>query len=115
MNNIATWCGAMGLAVVSAFCPQKSAAETFTGAEFLTWPVDGQDNYIGIAVTTASLIATRVNPSTGQCLDTWYAASEDVAAMRDAEIRAVIARNAEYHPSAVIMLVLEGACGSFAP
>lgn len=104
----------MALLVVTAIYPQKSATETFTGTEFLTWDVEGQNNYIGIAVTMASLIATRTNPPMGQCLDEWYAASEAVAAERDSEIRAAIARNAEYHPSAVIMLVLEGACGPFA-
>ncbi|WP_299283276.1 hypothetical protein [uncultured Tateyamaria sp.] len=115
MNSIATWGVAIVVAAVTAISPQESLAEKFTGEEFLTWSVEGQDNFIGIAVTMASLIATRTNPPTGQCLDTWYAASEDIAAKRDAEIRAVIARNAEYHPTAVIMLVLEGACGTFAP
>lgn len=115
MNSIATWGLAIGLTAAAVFSPQKSLAEKFTGEEFLTWSVEGQDSYIGIAVTMASLIATRTNPPTGQCLDVWYAESEDVAAERDAEIRATIARNAEYHPSAVIMLVLEGACGTFAP
>lgn len=115
MNSIATWGVASVVAAVTAINPQISTAETFTGEQFLTWDVEGQNNYIGVAVVMASLIATRTNPSTGQCLDTWYAVDEDLAAARNTEIRAVIARNAEYHPSAVIMLVMEGACGSFAP
>mmetsp|Transcript_29089 Transcript_29089/g.55958 ORF Transcript_29089/g.55958 Transcript_29089/m.55958 type:complete len:154 (+) Transcript_29089:286-747(+) len=113
MNSIAGWVGAMAIGIAAIFYPQKSKAEKFTGEEFLTWSVDGQDNYIGIAATMAAMVAGRVNPATGTCLDQWYAASEALTAERNMEIRATIARNSEYHPSAVILLMLEGACGAF--
>jgi len=113
MNSIARWVGATVIAIWSPSFPQKSLANGFTGEEFLNWPIEGQNNYIGIAVTMASLIASRVNPGNGECLDTWYAARDAVAEERDAEIRATIARNSEFHPSAIIILVLEEACGSF--
>ena len=95
------------------FYPQVSAAETFTGAEFLTWSQSGQDSYISTSVTMAALVAGRSNPDQGACIDAWYAQSEALAGQRNEEIRDTIARNAEYHPSAVILLVMEGACGAF--
>ena len=113
MNSIAGWVGAIGLTAVVAIYPQKSAAEKFTGAEFLAWSVEGQDSYNGTSITMATLVAGRTNPARATCLDEWYATSETLAAQRDAEIRDTIRRNAEYHPSAVIVLVLEEACGHF--
>jgi hypothetical protein len=115
MNNIAGWVGAISLVMIAGVYPQKSAAEGFVGSEFLTWSIEGQDNYIGTAVTMATFVASRTNPETSTCLNTWYAGNEDIAAQRNADIRSAIARNAEYHPSAVILLVLEEACGAFTP
>lgn len=98
---------------MAAICPQKSMAEKFTGTEFLTWSIEGQDSYIGTSITMATLVAGRSNPARATCLDEWYATSETLAAQRDEEIRDTIRRNVEYHPSAVIVLVLEEACGHF--
>ena len=105
----------MAMAATVVGFPQKTEADGFKGHDFLAWSQENQSNYIGIAVTMATLVATRTNPQTGDCLDQWYAASDEVASSRADEIKATIARNADYHPSAVILLVLEGACGSFAP
>ena len=66
-------------------------------------------------MTMASFIATRTNPTTAACLDSWYVQSSEGSASRDQLIRDKIGKNAEFHPSVVIMLVLEEACGSFAP
>ncbi|MEL6377612.1 MAG: hypothetical protein AAFQ04_10525 [Pseudomonadota bacterium] len=113
MNSIATSGGAIALVMIGTFYPQESAAETFTGTQFLQWSQSGQDNYIGTAVTMATFVASRTNLDTSACLNGWYAASEAVAAERNDAIRGAISRNATYHPSAVILLVLEEACGSF--
>lgn len=92
--------------------PQVLQAEAFTGAAFLTWSEASQNSYIRTSVTMASFIATRTNEATAECLDAWYTSSSGT---QDGFIRKKIADNAEFHPSIVIMLVLEEACGSFAP
>lgn len=114
MNSIAGVVGATGLALLTAICPQETAAEGFSGTEFLTWEQPSQDSYIGTAVVMATFIATRTNAQTAECLNGWYANNVGLTERRNAEIRDAIARNADYHPSAVIMLLMEDACGSFA-
>ncbi|MGH1417094.1 MAG: hypothetical protein ACRBB0_26660 [Pelagimonas sp.] len=79
----------------------------------MSWATEAQNNYIGTAVTMASFVATRTNQKTADCLNQWYAASELIAEQRNREIRDTISRNSQHHPSAVILLVLEKACGSF--
>ncbi len=113
MNSIAGWVGAIAIVVGMAGYPQKSMAEGFTGKEFLTWDHVGQDSYISTAVVMATFIATRTNEATAKCLNDWYAKSATISANRNDEIRSIITKNASHHPSAVIVLVLEGACGSF--
>lgn len=103
----------MGLAAGALAYPQKASADKFTGDVFLTWSQSGQDTYIGTSVTMAAMIVGRTNAERGACIDNWYASSETVTAARNTEIRDTIGRNSEYHPSAVILLVLEGACGAF--
>jgi hypothetical protein len=114
MNNISTWLSAMLVAVTSTIYPQKALTEKFTGAEFLEWSQTGQDTYIGTSITMAAMVAGRASPEKGACLDKWYAANEAQTEARNEEIRGTIARNPEYHPSAEILLVMEGACGAFA-
>ncbi len=105
----------MAIMAAGAFHPQISTAEGFTGTEFLTWNPSGQDSYIRTSVTMATFLATRTNPPTATCLDDWYAASVATSDARHTFIREKIGKNAEYHPSAVILLVLEEACGAFTP
>lgn len=104
----------MSLLLALAF-PQISFAQGFTGTEFLTWSEEAKNNYISNAVTIATMVASRSNPPTATCLDNWFAQSDAVASQRVDEILTVISSNAEFHPGGVIVLVLEGACGSFAP
>ncbi|MEM6713309.1 MAG: hypothetical protein AAF590_13665, partial [Pseudomonadota bacterium] len=106
MNSIAGCIGAMAFVVGAAIYPQKSVADGFTGEEFLTWSESGQNNYIGTSVTMATMVASRTNTVASDCLDQWYAASEEVAQMRNREMRDAISRNSEFHPSAVILLIL---------
>lgn len=106
--------GAMALAVVTIGFPQKSLGESFTGQSFLAWSEDGQNTYIQTAVTMATFVISRSNLEISDCLNAWYAGSEATLDERNSFIRSKIARNAEYHPSAVILVVLEDVCGSFA-
>jgi hypothetical protein len=113
MNSISTWGLAIGLAAMTTIFPQQSFAEGFTGSDFLKWDRVGQDSYISTAVVMATFVATRTNAKTAECLNGWYATTAEVSQSRNNEIRDLIAKNASYHPSGVILLVLEEACGSF--
>ena len=105
----------MFLAVIGGVCPQETAAEGFTGKDFLGWSTESQNSYIQTAVVMATIVISRSNTTTSHCLDKWYGLSQPIADERNSFIRNKIARNSEYHPSAVIMVVLEDACGSFGP
>ena len=103
----------MGLAVAVALYPQKSAAEEFTGTEFLTWQTDAQVNYVRIAEATATIVATRTNPAEATCLDDWFASTPEATTAGTTELLETIGRNTDYHPGAVIVVALERQCGSF--
>lgn len=101
------------MALLGFIYPHKSHAEGFTGTQFLTWSEAAQDSYIQTSVTMAAIIATKTKPETGNCLDAWYLALNADPTTRNREIRATIGRNSEFHPSAVIFLILERECGAF--
>lgn len=113
MNSIAPWALAIGLLATATIYPQKSAADGFDGAQFLKWDEAAQDSYFQTSITMAAIIASKTRKSAGDCIAAWYLAPEADRAAKNAELRGTIGRNASYHPSAVIYLVLEGACGPF--
>lgn len=113
MNSIARWLSSIGLAAATATYPQKTLADGFDGNEFNGWSAEAQDSYIQTSVTMAAIIATKTRRAAGDCIDAWYLADTADRAARNAEIRDTIGRNAEFHPSAVIFLILETQCGSF--
>lgn len=96
-----------------AICPQNSLAEGFSGQDFLAWSQQGQESYVSTSIVMATLVATRTNTKTAACLETWYALDAETRADKNTEVIGKIKRNADYHPSAVILLVMEEACGSF--
>ncbi|WP_299587635.1 hypothetical protein [uncultured Tateyamaria sp.] len=113
MNSIAGWVAATGLMMAVAICPQKSAADAFTGTEFLTWQTDAQESYFQTSVTMAAIIATETHKASSDCLADWYLSSNADRQARHFTLRGAIERNATYHPSAVIFLVLKQVCGPF--
>ena len=113
MNSIALWLAATGIVVMGSAYPQDSMAEAFTGKEFLTWSSGAQNTYIQTSVTMASIMATKVNKASGNCIAAWYLAPDANRSAINSELRDTISRNDAYHPSAVIFLVLEQRCGPF--
>lgn len=113
MNTIGTWALATGLATAMLVHPQKSAAEGFTGEQFLEWDLASQDSYFQTSITMASIMATKLKQTSGDCIAAWYLEPDADRAARNTELRDVIARNHTYHPSAVVFLVLEQTCGPF--
>lgn len=111
MSTIAVRVGASAVAILLASYPQPSGAQGFTGAEFATWSEASQDGYIQTSVTMAAVIAAQVNGEVAGCLDAWYAPGQPVQSERNALIRSFIAEHADFHPSGVILAVLQDACG----
>lgn len=103
----------MGMALLTAICPQKAAAQAFTGKDFLGWTQTAQDSYFQTSITMASIIATKTRKASGDCIAAWYLDANADRSARNDELRATIWRNDGYHPSAVIFLVLEQECGPF--
>ena len=93
--------------------PLKSNADGFTGTEFLTWDRAAQDNYLQTSITMAGVIATQTRPNVASCIDDWYFAGDAVRKQRNDAIRKTIQDNPGYHPSGVLLAVLQKECGSF--
>lgn len=79
--------------------------------DVLKWPADSQSFYFRTSVGMAGLIAARNNKKHSACVDDWYFSDVTKA---DAAIRETMAQNPTYHPQAVILALLQKACGSFA-
>ena len=103
----------MATGLSMAAYPQKLVAEGFTGEEFLTWSDAAQDSYFQTSITMAAIMASKTYLASGDCLGDWYLSAEADRGQRHTDLREAIERNATYHPSAVIYLVLEEACGPF--
>lgn len=109
MNSIRLLLAATAIIASSAFHPQVSAAAGFTGKEFASWSIDGQNGYIQASVTMAGVVLTRLKPSASNCIDTWYFGASK--AERDRYIRETIASFDEHHPAGVILAIIEQECG----
>lgn len=90
------------------FHPQVSQAETFKASELLEWPVESQSFYFRTSIGMAGLIARRNNAAQGECIDRWYFTDQNRS---DASIRATMAKVPTYHPTGVLLAMLEKACG----
>jgi len=95
---------------ISLFYPQISAAQQLRGAEILNWPSDSQGFYFRTSVAMAGLIAARNNKKQAGCVDRWYFSDR---AKSDAAIVKAMRKNSDFHPQAIILAMLQKACGSF--
>ncbi len=91
--------------------PQVSRAEGFTGAEFLTWEEDVRHGYIQTSVTMATLVVSEFDETASNCIDDWYLGAEGAQEARHHEITGRIEEFPDFHPSAVILVVLRNVCG----
>ncbi|MDF1804360.1 hypothetical protein [Thalassovita sp.] len=101
------------MAVTLATCPQKSLAEGFTGAEFLQQSTQEQRGYVSTQLVMASSIAARIKPSLAECIGRVFF---DGSGLSDQGFDMVLARIEEfkaYHPSSVIVVVIESQCEPF--
>ncbi len=94
--------------------PQESRAEEFTGTQFFEWTKDQQVKYVEIQLVMATTIATRMNPELSQCLsDRFFAVEGGMSAGGFDEVIQNVQEFREYHPSSVLVVTMESACGPF--
>lgn len=94
----------------AAIQAESAQAETFKGADFLTWPRHSQQLYIRTSVGMAGLIAAENDKVHANCLEDWYFDDEE----RSTDfVLETMRRFPEYHPRGVIVAVLEKQCGTF--
>lgn len=99
-----------GLVLLASIYPQVSEAETFTSAELLNWSTESQRSYIQTSVGMASVIASQISDTKAGCIGRWYF---DDNRARLAEIHASMKKNSQFHPQAVILALMQKACGRF--
>lgn len=90
--------------------PQISSADEFTSATFLEWPRDSQRGNFQASIGMAGFIARQNDSTHGECLERWYFGDTDRA---EASILEAMRKNQQYHPRAVIVAMLQKACGPF--
>lgn len=95
-------------------CSVSAAAEAkdeFKSKEFLTWSHEGQKSYIMASVVMAAFIAAAQNKADlSKCIGQWMTDSD---AAGFPSVKEAMTRFPDYHPSGVIVAILEKACGSF--
>ena len=88
-------------------------AEKFTAADFLAWSEASQNSYIQTSITMAAFVGAQNPGERAKCLGDWYLDNPTTQARRNAELRTALRKFPTYHPTSVILAVIEKACGSF--
>ncbi|MGJ8628269.1 MAG: hypothetical protein ACSHXB_15015 [Sulfitobacter sp.] len=113
MNNIAAWVGAISTIAFVGGYPQETKAEAFTGEAFLQWPEADQKGYISAQVGMAASIAARIKPDVAQCISDTFYRDDGIGELVFETAVERIAEFKSYHPSSVLVVVIENACGPF--
>ncbi|MEM0989030.1 MAG: hypothetical protein AAGK00_09110 [Pseudomonadota bacterium] len=83
----------------------------FTAADVLGWEPSQKDWYFEVATGMATVVASRSRSPAARCINDWYFANDSLRAARNNEMRALLRRYRDYHPSNVIAAVIEKECG----
>lgn len=110
MNSIAALTCASALLLGSAIYPQAAKAEEFTGKEFSAWSEASQNSYIQTSITMAGVVAAQYKKEVSLCIDDWYFGG-DQQKLRNQSIREAILKYENYHPSGVILALVQEQCG----
>lgn len=103
------------LAACAALLPGLVAANGFTSADVLKWSEAEQDSFFQTSVTMIGIVATQTGEHThiAECIDGWYGGGDASQPQRSERILEVMQSLPEYHPQAVILVVIEKECGKF--
>lgn len=99
--------------VIGLVYSQNLSAEEFASAKVLEWDRSAQNSLFQSSITMIGIVAAQMEEKShiARCIDQWYAA--DSIEKRQDQIRNAMARFPTYHPQAVILAVVEKACGKF--
>lgn len=108
---------AKAAALAALSFPQLAAAQGFTSADVLAWPVVQQDSLFQTSVTMIGFVAAETggHSEIARCIDGWYWKEGKADSEKNASIRDAMERFPEYHPQMVILAFVEKACGKFNP
>ncbi|MEM9356810.1 MAG: hypothetical protein AAGB04_11395 [Pseudomonadota bacterium] len=102
----------IAIAILSTFVFGSSdlsaGSKEFTSADFLKYPKQSQASFINASVVMASLIAGQNSDAQAKCLNAWSGAQ--VKSGYPAVLSAM-QRFPDYHPSGVVLAVLQKQCG----
>ncbi|MEO0666718.1 MAG: hypothetical protein AAFZ99_02270 [Pseudomonadota bacterium] len=99
--------------LATLLCPQVLWAEAFTGGTLLTWSESDQRGYISAQLVMASTIASRNKPEMVDCIAETFFDGSGMSDEKFAEIVQTIGEYQSYHPSSVLVILLENTCGAF--
>jgi hypothetical protein len=113
MNSIAAIALATALIGAAFIYPQKLTAQDFTGQRFLEWSETDQRNYIFTQLVMAASIAARIRPELSTCISDAFVGSAGLSDRGYGRLMSRIGEFETYHPSSVIVVTIEDACGPF--
>lgn len=93
--------------------PHESMAEGFKSQDVLAWAEANQSWYFEVSVTMAASIAAQNTKGQSKCVYDWYFQNGKRIAVRERAVREAMTQYPGYHPQAVILSLLQKACGSF--
>lgn len=97
--------------IIIGFDPQTSSGDGFSSADVLDWPAKNQDSLIRTSVGMSGIIAAQIRKDVARCIDDWYFSDIEMQKQRNEEIRGVMMKNPGFHPQAVVLAVIQEACG----
>lgn len=103
---------AIGAAFSALTYPQAQSAEEFNSDQVLAWSAESQKTFIQTSLVMISVIAAQSEGSQAGCINDWYFKGSDTKAKRNAQILSAMERFPGYHPSGVILAVVQKACGN---
>lgn len=107
------WLFAVAVITVVFAQPYRSVAEGFKSQDVLAWSETNQSWYFEVSVTMAASIAAQNTKGQSKCVYDWYFQNGKRIAARENTVREAMTQYPGYHPQAVILSLLQKACGSF--
>ncbi len=101
------------MGVLAAFHPQNSQAEEFTGTDFLKRSTKDQRGYVSTQLVMASSIAARIKPEMSDCIGETFFNGTGLSDKGFENVMQRVREFQDFHPSSVLVVVIEGACGTF--
>lgn len=89
-------------------------ADGLTGNQFLTWDRGDQASYLQTQLVMAGSIAARVKPPLSDCIaDNFFAETGGISEAGHDRVLDNVREFTDFHPSSVLVVTIEAACGSF--